>query len=294
MFVPLFRRRGPIGEVVELCSAHAPIAQAAANRRRALLGTVLLGALALWLAVLPGVLTSARLLAERAERRNRRLVRALRDATALAPSAPRRRPASQLPARRRAHRGHRRAHAAHARARHAPGRRVAPARARRVGRRQRRPRGAGRRRARERARRAARGARPPGVGGDARDHGGRAGPRQRHGGPRRGPRRRRRVHVDRRLRHRRVLARAARPPAAARAEDRPRVRHRRRRGGSQTLLAAIIRTGRELGLRTVAEGVESEEMVETLRTMGCDAVQGFHISRPRCPPRGREVVARAP
>ncbi len=80
VFVPLFARGRPVREVLELCSAHAPVAAAAAARRRGLLATVLVGALLLWLVVLPAVLRAARLLAERADRRNRPLVRALRRA----------------------------------------------------------------------------------------------------------------------------------------------------------------------------------------------------------------------
>lgn len=47
--------------------------------------------------------------------------------------------------------------------------------------------------------------------------------------------------------------------------------------------AAIVRAtldlARNLGLNVVAEGVENEETLRTLMRLGCDAVQGFHISR---------------
>ena len=49
--------------------------------------------------------------------------------------------------------------------------------------------------------------------------------------------------------------------------------------------AAIVRTtidlGQHLGLRVVAEGTESVDSLERLRELGCDAAQGFVISRPR-------------
>jgi EAL domain-containing protein (putative c-di-GMP-specific phosphodiesterase class I) len=80
VFVPLFSRGRPVQEVLELCSASAPVAQAAGDRRRGLLAVVLIGALMLWLVVLPAVLRAAHLLAERADRRHRPLVRALRRA----------------------------------------------------------------------------------------------------------------------------------------------------------------------------------------------------------------------
>jgi EAL domain-containing protein (putative c-di-GMP-specific phosphodiesterase class I) len=48
--------------------------------------------------------------------------------------------------------------------------------------------------------------------------------------------------------------------------------------------AAIVRhsidLGRSLGLRVVAEGVESAEDHATLASMGCDHAQGFYYSRP--------------
>jgi EAL domain-containing protein (putative c-di-GMP-specific phosphodiesterase class I) len=48
--------------------------------------------------------------------------------------------------------------------------------------------------------------------------------------------------------------------------------------------AAIVRStidlARHLGLEVVAEGVETEEIVDGLRDLRCDIAQGFHFSRP--------------
>ena len=47
-----------------------------------------------------------------------------------------------------------------------------------------------------------------------------------------------------------------------------------------TLVSAMIRLAHELGMRVVAEGVESRRTVDLLRSLGCDLVQGYAISRP--------------
>lgn len=45
----------------------------------------------------------------------------------------------------------------------------------------------------------------------------------------------------------------------------------------------IILMGRNLGLRVIAEGVETKEQLEFLRAHDCDEIQGFLISEPRPP-----------
>jgi EAL domain-containing protein (putative c-di-GMP-specific phosphodiesterase class I) len=53
---------------------------------------------------------------------------------------------------------------------------------------------------------------------------------------------------------------------------------------SNTRDAVIVRStvdlGRNLGLRVVAEGVEDPATLQQLDGLGCDAIQGYYISRP--------------
>jgi EAL domain-containing protein (putative c-di-GMP-specific phosphodiesterase class I)/FixJ family two-component response regulator len=62
--------------------------------------------------------------------------------------------------------------------------------------------------------------------------------------------------------------------------DRSFVSGAQRRGDLRTMLESSIEMGRKLGLRTVAEGVESQEDWALLARLGCDVAQGYLISRP--------------
>jgi EAL domain-containing protein (putative c-di-GMP-specific phosphodiesterase class I) len=46
------------------------------------------------------------------------------------------------------------------------------------------------------------------------------------------------------------------------------------------IVAAIISLSHALGLRTVAEGIESVSQVDRLRALGCDLAQGYFFWRP--------------
>ena len=46
------------------------------------------------------------------------------------------------------------------------------------------------------------------------------------------------------------------------------------------ILTMIVQLGGHLGLRTVAEGVESAAVLERLAAIGCDAAQGYLIAPP--------------
>lgn len=47
----------------------------------------------------------------------------------------------------------------------------------------------------------------------------------------------------------------------------------------RAIVSAIVGLGRNLGLGLVAEGVESAEMADTLRDLGCDSLQGWHFGK---------------
>ena len=64
------------------------------------------------------------------------------------------------------------------------------------------------------------------------------------------------------------------------------------------IVRSTIELGHNLGLRVVAEGVESREALESLRLMGCDLAQGYFVSKPMSAEelvswRGRVRSARA-
>jgi len=48
----------------------------------------------------------------------------------------------------------------------------------------------------------------------------------------------------------------------------------------RAIVNAIIQLAKNLGLRTVAEGIENEKHLEILKGMGCDIGQGYHLARP--------------
>ncbi len=50
--------------------------------------------------------------------------------------------------------------------------------------------------------------------------------------------------------------------------------------GTRCIVEAIVTLARNLGLKTVAEGVETEAQLELLQTIGCDLIQGYLFSRP--------------
>ena len=58
------------------------------------------------------------------------------------------------------------------------------------------------------------------------------------------------------------------------------VRHMRDDEIDAAIVASTIGLGHSLGLSVVAEGVENQDAWETLVTLGCDAAQGYHLSRP--------------
>jgi diguanylate cyclase (GGDEF)-like protein len=59
------------------------------------------------------------------------------------------------------------------------------------------------------------------------------------------------------------------------------------------MVRSIIDLARNLGLRVTAEGVETEETRCTLRSLGCDFAQGFHVGRPVAAEQCRRVLEAA-
>lgn len=46
------------------------------------------------------------------------------------------------------------------------------------------------------------------------------------------------------------------------------------------IIEGVVDLAKDLGLCTIAEGVEHKEQVDFLRQCGCDAIQGFYFARP--------------
>jgi len=63
-------------------------------------------------------------------------------------------------------------------------------------------------------------------------------------------------------------------------------------GENRAIVAAIIGLAGSLGLKVVAEGVETAEQLNVLRELGCDIAQGFYISHPVPPDAFEDFVAR--
>jgi EAL domain-containing protein (putative c-di-GMP-specific phosphodiesterase class I) len=51
-------------------------------------------------------------------------------------------------------------------------------------------------------------------------------------------------------------------------------------GGGFAIVGAVVDLGHRLGRHVVAEGVEDEQTWQRLQRLGCDAAQGYWMSRP--------------
>ncbi len=51
-------------------------------------------------------------------------------------------------------------------------------------------------------------------------------------------------------------------------------------GGGEEIVSAVVKLAHALGLKVVAEGVETERQLDVLRSLGCDYAQGYLFSRP--------------
>ena len=69
-------------------------------------------------------------------------------------------------------------------------------------------------------------------------------------------------------------------PAGVLKIDRSLVAGAEERSQSAAAIAAVVALGRACGMRTLAEGVETEEQLALAAELGCTFAQGFHIARP--------------
>ncbi len=61
-------------------------------------------------------------------------------------------------------------------------------------------------------------------------------------------------------------------------------------GSGAAMVGATIDLAHQVGLRIVAEGVETEDVLDMLRGMGCDSVQGYLLHRPASPAEVSRVL----
>jgi diguanylate cyclase len=64
------------------------------------------------------------------------------------------------------------------------------------------------------------------------------------------------------------------------------------RADDASIVRAIISLAHSLRLKVVAEGVETPEQLDSLKSMGCDQYQGFHFSPPLSPDEFASLVQR--
>ncbi|NHC43915.1 GGDEF domain-containing protein [Motilibacter sp. K478] len=76
------------------------------------------------------------------------------------------------------------------------------------------------------------------------------------------------------------LAQLRRLPVSEVKVDRSFVQHLESSRADAAVVRAVTQMARALGLRVVAEGVESEQAWEVLETLDCDLVQGWALARP--------------
>jgi EAL domain-containing protein (putative c-di-GMP-specific phosphodiesterase class I) len=47
------------------------------------------------------------------------------------------------------------------------------------------------------------------------------------------------------------------------------------------IVRSTIHLGHDLGMKVIAEGVEDQGTLDRLASLGCDLIQGYHVSRPQ-------------
>ena len=88
------------------------------------------------------------------------------------------------------------------------------------------------------------------------------------------------------------LAQLSRLPLDQLKIDRAFITHAHERAADATIVKSTIELAHNMGLKVIAEGVEDAAAERLLRDLGCDLVQGDHISRPLDPDRGAGVRGR--
>ena len=64
-----------------------------------------------------------------------------------------------------------------------------------------------------------------------------------------------------------------------------------RESENRAIVEAVVGLASNLGLKVVAEGVETAEQLRVVRDLGCDLAQGFFIGHPVPPEAFQELVA---
>lgn len=62
---------------------------------------------------------------------------------------------------------------------------------------------------------------------------------------------------------------------------------------SLVFVETIVRLAKDLGMRVVAEGIETNQQLHRLREMGCDIGQGYLFSRPVSSDKASELLERS-
>lgn len=72
------------------------------------------------------------------------------------------------------------------------------------------------------------------------------------------------------------------------------VRHMLRDEQDEIIVNSTVHLAHNLGLKVVAEGVESEALLERLEALGCDQAQGYFIARPMPPEQAEHWLLESP
>ena len=59
---------------------------------------------------------------------------------------------------------------------------------------------------------------------------------------------------------------------------------------SRKMVSIIMEIAQMLAVKTIAEGIETEEQLEVFASLGCDTVQGYYFSRPLSPDRFAQML----